>query len=522
MGKQSYLKWLRATLAILFFVPITFLFVDFTNLLPVSANHLLRYQVMPAILGGYIGIMVLQFILALVFGRLYCSVLCPAGTLQDIINRIFCIGKKKKKGVRRFKYRKPANILRYGLFAVTIVTALFGFTSLLVFLDPYSNFGRIAKNLFHPVYMWGNNLIADLLTRFDNHALYYATVSTVTIAGLVAAVSALVLFIVLVVLRGRLFCNTLCPVGALLSLISRFSLFRVSINKETCIKCGICESTCKAEAIDSKNMTVDASRCVDCFNCLSTCSKGSLLYKFNPSFPSVAKKEEVLAPATEKQAVNEPHGRRDFLVTTVAVASSVPVLAAITDAGSEVKKYPPVIPPGALNLERFKDKCTACHLCVVRCPSNVLRPAGLEHGFDFLLRPECAFIKSYCNYDCTVCSEVCPTGAIQFLTKEEKKQTQVGIAEFMIDLCVVYTDNTDCGACSEHCPLQAVRMVPYEGTLTIPEVTADLCVGCGGCESICPVRPQRAIIVRGNKEHVLIDLPEEEEVQEFEIDGFGF
>ena len=186
------------------------------------------------------------------------------------------------------------------------------------------------------------------------------------------------------------------------------------------------------------------------------------------------------------------------------------------------KKWPPLTPPGSISLERFKDKCTGCQICVVRCPSQVLRPTGLEYGLDYMLKPRLAYISSYCNYECTVCSDVCPTGAIKPLTIEEKTTTQVGIATFFKGRCVVNTEEKDCGACAEHCPTQAVHMVPYKGTLTIPQINPDLCIGCGGCESICPVRPMRAIIVKSNVEHKFVEKPKEEEIKEIEVDDFGF
>lgn len=142
---------------------------------------------MPAILGGDAGLVVFQFVLALLFGRIYCSVICPAGVLQDIINRVFCIGKKKKKGVRRFSYHKPMNILRYSILGLTFVLAVFGMIELCTLLDPYSNFGRIANNLFRPVVMWVNNLLADGLARMDNYTLYHVTISNVTVFGVISA-----------------------------------------------------------------------------------------------------------------------------------------------------------------------------------------------------------------------------------------------------------------------------------------------------------------------------------------------
>jgi len=535
MKRFNYLKGLRVLLAALFFIPILLFFLDFTNKMPVDMHRLLHIQLIPAILGGMFGIVAVLLVLTLLFGRIYCSVICPAGVLQDIINRLFCIGKKKKKGIRRFKYHKAANWLRYVLLAATGITAVLGFSGLCLLLDPYSNFGRIATNLFRPAVMWGNNVLADWLMKMDNYSLFHVTISTVSIAGLVSAVIALVVFIVMVVFRGRLFCNTLCPVGALLSLVSRYSFFRISFDKDACTHCGNCEHTCKAEAIDAEKLTVDTSRCVDCFNCISSCKKGGLQYRFKPGFRKEEKpaKEEMMMATEQEPAVNS---RRTFLATGATVAATLPIVSAIAEGVGHCdgegkghqhgkknrKKWPPITPPGSLNLERFKDKCTGCHICVVKCPSQVLRPAGLEYGFDYLLKPRLAYISSYCNYECTVCADVCPAHAIMPISVEEKKSLQVGIATFFINRCIVKTEGTDCGACSEHCPTQAVHMVPYEGTLTIPQVNPDLCVGCGGCESICPVRPMRAIIVKANTVHQHIVLPEEEEVKNVEVDDFGF
>lgn len=525
MKQPNYLKGLRVLLAILFFVPILLYFVDFSHKMPEKTSALLHLQILPAILSGMVGILVLQFVLVLLFGRIYCSAICPAGVLQDVINRIFCIGKKKKNGVRRFTYHKPLNVLRYSILGATLVFGIFKLMGLCLFLDPYSNFGRIADNLFRPVVMWGNNLLAELLMKIDNYSLYQVTINTVTTPGLIAGITALLVFIVMVTLRGRLYCNTLCPVGALLSLVSRYSFFRISFDKEACTHCGNCEHTCKAEAINSKDLTIDASRCVDCFNCVSSCAKGGLQYRFKPFY----KKEDCTQPKENLSAVQPiqesatANSRRSFLATGATVAASLPIVSTIAAGhGKSRKKWPPVTPPGSISLERFKDKCTACHICVVQCPSQVLRPAGIEYGFDYLLKPRVAYINSYCNYECTVCADVCPTHAIKSLTKEEKATTQVGIATFFINRCIVKTEGTDCGACSEHCPTQAVHMVPYEGTLTIPQVIPDLCIGCGGCESICPVRPMRAIIIKSNVVHKLVEKPKEEEVKKVEVEDFGF
>jgi ferredoxin len=146
----------------------------------------------------------------------------------------------------------------------------------------------------------------------------------------------------------------------------------------------------------------------------------------------------------------------------------------------------------------------------------------LQFGFAYTLKPFLDYEKGYCNYSCIRCSQVCPTGAIGNINADEKHTIQIGVAEFFIDRCVVNTEGTDCGACSEHCPTQAVHMVPYTGTLTIPKVEENLCIGCGGCESICPVRPKKAIIVKALKIHKIVEVPEEEEATQVEVDEFGF
>ncbi|MDH6312137.1 ferredoxin [Parabacteroides sp. PFB2-10] len=525
MKRPNYLKGLRVTLAILLFVPILLYFLDIRYELPAWFKVFPHIQILPAILAGTALIILLQLALVLLFGRIYCSTICPAGILQDIINRIYCIGKKKKKGSQRFKYHKANNILRYGLTGIIFILLFLGFAELTLLFDPYSNFGRITANIFRPVAVWVNNLLASGLARFDNYTLYHISISTVTTFSLIAALVALILFVVLASWRGRIFCNTLCPVGGLLSLFSRFSLFNVHINEEKCISCGLCEKSCKAEAIDTKNLTVDNSRCVDCFNCISSCKKDSISYSFNP--PWSGKKEkttEKTVEAVSETAAPTTNTRRHFLATSATVAATLPIASAWAQKQQKSDRPNPITPPGSISLERFKDKCTGCHLCVVQCPSHVLRPAGLEFGLGYMLKPHMAYIDSYCNYECTICADVCPNHAIHLDSKEEKLTTQVGIAEFFLNRCIVETENTDCGACSEHCPTQAVHMERYKegSTLTVPVVEPHLCIGCGGCESICPVRPNRAIIVKANPIHQQVEKPAEEEIKEFEIDDFGF
>ncbi|MDR3250632.1 MAG: 4Fe-4S binding protein, partial [Tannerella sp.] len=451
------MKVFRVILATVIFVPVLLFFIDFADILPDSTSNLLRIQLAPAIFDGAVIVLTVYFLLTLLFGRIYCSIVCPAGILQDIFNRISCIGKKKKNGIMRFRAHKPSNLLRYIILSVTSILAVVGFAELCLLLDPYSNFWRIGANIFRPVAIWINNGLANVLTSMGNYSLYNVSFS-ISVWALATAILAFVVFAVMVYFRGRLFCNTICPVGALLSIVSRYSLFRIVIDRNTCNKCSSCERTCKAEAIDSREMDVDASRCVSCFNCISSCNKKAINYRFAPKMLSKSDKEGV------------SKSRRSFLAVGATIVGTAPLMALGQEKDTRSGGSVPVTPPGSLSVERFKDICTGCHLCVVQCPSHVLQPAGLKYGLGFMLKPYMSYKDSFCNFSCTVCSEICPTGAIKPLTVEEKKTTQIGIANFYIERCIVNTEENDCGACSEHCPTQAVHMVPYKGTLTIPHV----------------------------------------------------
>jgi ferredoxin len=178
------------------------------------------------------------------------------------------------------------------------------------------------------------------------------------------------------------------------------------------------------------------------------------------------------------------------------------------------EKHYTVTPPGSLGIEHFTGTCTACHLCISACPTRVLQPSILEYGISGIMQPYMDYETNYCNFDCIICSEVCPTGAILSLTEEAKKTLQIGKVNLILENCVVRTDHTACGSCSEHCPTQAVHMVPYIGELTIPEIRPEICVGCGACEHACPTRPFRAIYVDGHYIHETALLPEEEELEE--------
>ncbi|GHT43002.1 ferredoxin [Bacteroidia bacterium] len=500
----------------------TWVFVDFAGKSPEWMRHAIPH------IGSYAAIVVWA-VLALLLGRVFCSFICPFGILQDVIGRF------APKKWRKHHYSKSYNWLRYSLLAICAVFLILGIATPLLVLDPYSNFGRIAVNIFRPLVMEGNNGLNWIALKFNNYDFYNITIYTVTTLSFLSALVVLLLVGAMALLRGRLFCNTICPVGSLLGLFSRFSLFRIALD-ESCTKCGLCARACKSECINSKEGTIDASRCVACFNCLGKCKKEKAIhYKWAISPPKPLKGELKNSLSGNKSPLEGVGGsRRSFLLASAAMATTLPLIQGCVKAVAkeiDTTKLTPITPPGSVSLQHFKEKCTACHLCITHCPQQILKPAGFEFGIDYAFKPHLTFYEmAFCNYNCTVCADVCPFHAIvPFQDKDEagiskeKQTTQIGIAQFDKSLCIVFKENTSCGACSEHCPVQAVRMEPYgDSGLTLPHVYDDLCIGCGGCESICPVRPIKAINILANEVHQRAHAPQEEEAKEVDAESLDF
>ncbi len=531
---QMWLKKIRVGVALVFLVLTTLLFVDFERIGAPLAQVVRYPQFAPSLLNftqtfalaatGF----VLVLALTLLFGRVYCSMICPLGALQDIVIRI--ADKLRKPRKVKFKPQKPHDALRYGVLALTVGVFLSGSTLALSLLDPFSNFGRIAGDLLRPLYIVAHNGVGQLLESLGWYGPFPLPWKAPPLATLAFPALFLIGLVWLSAWHGRLFCNTLCPVGALLGLVSRFAIFKIRIPKDACLVCAQCSIHCKAGCIRLKTKDIDFSRCVACFNCITVCEAHGIGYarsasvKLNSSppvslplpqpsnhpgaarHPSLAKEGKSHAIAKEGKVLDPARrtllrGAATALVGLAALPELKPVEAKPHNRVPTVlgnHKTWPVAPPGVGDLARFNDLCTACHLCVGACPYGVLQPALLEYGLSGLLQPRMDYASGYCSYECNLCGQVCPTGAIRPLDLAAKQTVQLGVAHFVRDNCIVYTDHTACGACDEYCPTKAVHMVPYRDGLTIPEVRETLCVGCGACENACPARPHRAIYVDGH------------------------
>ncbi len=516
--KRAWLKKTRVALAIAFFLYMLIVFLDFTGLIGEKFDHRLTFfQFTPSLI-EFIHILsatalgfLIVLILTLLFGRIYCSMICPAGIFQDIV--IFIKRRIRKK--ERFRYLKARNAIRLSILGLVLLSLLAGSMMLVNLLDPYSLFGRILAEVIRPVVVGANNLLASFIRLFNNFTIKPVEIRSFAIGSFLVALFFLVVLVLFPLLRGRQYCNTICPVGTLLGYLSKISLYRISLDRVSCTQCGACMFTCKAGCIDIKRKQVDFSRCIGCFNCLNVCSVNGVHYQ--PFWKRAS---------AERTPVKTDLSKRNFLLTSAILLGSLVTAKGQPGHGRgqgegrhrnrERGNALPVSPPGSVSHQHFTGACTGCYLCVSACPTQVLQPSLASYGWEGLFQPVMDYRVSFCNYDCVVCSQVCPTAAILPLTIEAKKEVQVGIARFIKHECVVYTRNTACGACSEHCPTKAVNMVPYQHGLTIPEVTPVICVGCGACEYACPTDP-KAIVVDANPVHRKARLPEDA-TQEEEVD----
>ena len=497
------LRKIRIILASVFFIGVTLLFLDFTGTLHTWLGWMAKIQFLPAVMAMNFVIVAILILLTLLFGRVYCSVICPLGIMQDIISWIH--GKTKKKNRFRFSWSPARNWLRYTVLVLFIAGLALGAHSIAVMIAPYSAYGRIAGNLFAPLYQWGNNALAWIAERAGSYAFYSVDVWIKSISTFIITAVTFVIIGILSWKHGRTWCNTICPVGTVLGFFSRFSLLAPVIDTEKCRNCGLCGKQCKASCINMKEHQIDYSRCVACMDCIDTCKDGAISY---------ARRKRRISVQGSEDKESHDQGRRAFLTSAVIATTAVTAksqemkvdggLTAIENA-EQPERQTPLVPAGSLSLKHFADHCTSCQLCVSVCPNQVLRPST---SLLTLMQPEMSFERGYCRPECTRCSDICPAGAIRPITREEKSSIQIGHAVVNLNNCVVNTDGVSCGNCARHCPAGAIRMVRKNPddpkSLMIPTVNEERCIGCGACENLCPARPFTAIHVEGHEVHKTI------------------
>lgn len=451
--KQCFPVWLRRAAALS-----SLLLVGLCLSGALSADSLLlqfpKTQFAPAVAaawrGSLFGVAVVAFwvLLTLLFGRVFCSWCCPLGALQDVVNRL-----ARPFPLRRKRARYGRNLwwLRAAVACAVVGSCLFGCNALLMWSEPYTLTARAFGAAAHP--------------SFYERELLLMIVCAVAVPLSVALVA------------GRLYCNTLCPVGAVLGALACRAPFVPQPDAARCKRCGACMKVCKAAAIDIKNLRVDKSRCVACYNCLTVCPHGSMRLLPQQHGEPAAEQED--KPDEARRALL---GLGLFGAATALLPA--PARAAERAAARADGTAPAAVPAGAVETERFLAQCTGCGLCIANCPTGVLRPAWLSHGLAGISKPYLSYGEGsvFCRYDCRACSSVCPDGALLPLSLAEKQHTQVAVAEHHAERCIPWQSGQGCGRCAEACPTGAMALRPVH----VPLIQAERCSGCRRCARTCP------------------------------------
>lgn len=475
MKPYRSLRYGRTIVALVVWAAITFAVATGT------ACFFARLQIVEAIAACCLTWMALWLMATLIFGRIYCSTVCPAGTVFDMVARLNRLTAKRRAALH-YRYRKASNKTRYSFLFFILLCCILGLSSIVAVFDPYSSWSRMVAAAVRPL--------------------------GVTAAGLSAAIATAAIWTAFSLRRGRLLCNTVCPVGTLLGACSKASLYHPDINTDLCTNCGKCADVCKSECIDIFSHTVDPTRCVVCFDCMDVCPDDAITYRRGHHQLSIP----MLRPVSEPPAVTaadamadaiHPLDRRTFILYGIVAASSL-----AGNATQKVKKrlntperltpLNHVTPPGTKSRDDFMSRCTGCGVCVTSCPSEVLVLSGSQYGLRNALHPVMDYSRAFCRYDCVRCTEVCPTEALAPLTPAEKHVTPIGKARINTANCILYADGEACGLCARRCPSQAITISP-DGTTgrSAPHVSLDACIGCGACSYVCPAQPFKAIVIEG-------------------------
>jgi polyferredoxin len=428
--------------------------------------------------------------LTLALGRVWCGWLCPLGTLLDLFS------------LRRWrgKHQAPADSWRrvkYGLLLTILAAALLTNLTLLIF-DPLT---ILFRTLSVSVWPTLDQLVTAAETALYRVPALRSSVSdfdgllrpkvlppepafyrhTLLYAGLFLGV------ILLNLVAPRFWCRYLCPLGALLGLLSKVAVVRREVN-DRCTQCDACARVCPTGTIQAaKGYASDSGECTMCLECLAICPYSAIEF---PTHLSLAEGWPY-----------DPSRRQALMALGVAVAG-VGLFRSNLTAKTD---HPRLIrPPGARENDLLS-KCIRCGECIRACPISAIQPAVAEAGIEGLWAPVLVPRLGYCDYSCNACGQVCPVQAIPPLSLEEKRQQVIGQAYIDQNRCIAWADYQDCIVCEEMCPvpdkaikLERVEVRNADGMLVTvkrPRVVRERCIGCGLCEYKCPVSGEAAIRV---------------------------
>lgn len=446
-------------------------------------------------------------LLIFIFGRSFCGWFCPMGTLLDLAGKVL---PPRSQGSVTFYPNASRVILVFML-----VASIFGW-AVAGYLDPFS---ILVRGLAQALYPWFNWVTTTFFTftytqlpdwvNVFTEPLYSVMQKTVLPSEqkyFLLPYLSLFMFLALLLFEGlqrRFFCRNLCPLGALLGVFSKYGFLRGTGGSDQCGKCRICSTNCRMGAIDDQRR-IHMQGCNLCFDCVAHCPRQVIWFSYG-----YKKQMSVGGSDPEALNINPNLTRRQFLGAACA-GIVLPSFKRIK--GTAVQPDPLVIrPPGALPEDEFKARCVRCAECIQVCIGNALQPTFFQAGLDGMFSPLLVARTGYCEFNCTLCGQVCPSGAIMELEKEAKQRLKIGHAWFDTDLCLPFAKNIPCMVCEEHCPTpeKAIRfkvatVVNSQGrtqTIKQPYIVDDLCIGCGICETKCPLPGRSAIYITSAGEH---------------------
>ncbi|MDD4012808.1 MAG: 4Fe-4S binding protein [Candidatus Omnitrophica bacterium] len=431
-------------------------------------------------------------LLTLIFGRFYCGWICPLGAFIDIAGAL-----RRKREPLNERASRALSLPKFIWLFLSVLAAVFGIQIAWAF-DPMVIMARfVSLNLIPTVTLGAEKLFIFLIRdmRFEGAMDIYrslkGSILGVKVSYFENSIPVFMFFALILVSAlfiSRFWCRTICPLGATYAIFARPALFARRV--DGCISCGACARVCRTGAIKN-DFSYEKGECVLCMDCVYSCPGGRTRFSFHGN---AGGKREV-------SSGGKGLSRGEFLLVVI---SSIAALGAkpFFRNRKETEESDVIRPPAALKEDDFLGVCIRCGNCMKVCPTNGLQPAMMECGPAALWTPKLVPDIGYCEYNCTLCGSVCPTGAIKKLTHAEKTTVKLGTAEVDRTICLPWAHNQNCIVCEEHCPVpsKAIKIIEVpdpsgSGTIKRPVVDKSLCVGCGICQTKCPVRPQRAIRV---------------------------
>ncbi|MFC1544543.1 4Fe-4S dicluster domain-containing protein [Gemmatimonadota bacterium] len=471
------------------------IFFDFDPLVAVAA--FLAAHSLPAMMLWSLATVALT----VAFGRIFCSWVCPMGTLSHVLshNKL-----KTAESVRRNRYHKRQS-WKYVAVAFFLIASALGL-QIVGFLDPFSVlirsfalavnpvFNFLARALLYPLltldWPWLNAIVEPMFTFLRRYVLSFE--QPYFYQGLFIGL----LFVAIAVLnqvRRRFWCRFLCPLGALLGLLGRFSFLKLVVNKETCTSCMLCNRNCEGACEPHSTESWVRAECLPCWNCVEACPHGSI--SLGLGLPG----RKDASVDLSKRAVLASAGTAVGALALMRIDPRKLAPSSRVSSGRDSKKHNPLLirPPGAVDEEEFLKRCIKCGECMKVCIKNAIHPTLMEAGLEGLWTPYLKMQLGYCEFNCTLCGQVCPTGAIEKLTTEAKHVNRIGLAFFDRNRCIPFSLGRNCIVCEEVCPtpkkaiyFEEVEVTDRDGKRQVikqPVIDPHLCIGCGICEYVCPL-----------------------------------